>query len=483
MARALVDGEVSREHVDVAVATLNRIPKALKIKMIPDGGGDGGGRDRAEGGCRTGAQVIDEVLTGQARHLPPSTIDRLGRQIRHRLDPDRAERFDADAVQRRMCSIGSDFAGMGMYRLILDPVTHVQVRALIARFAGPGPQGRAVSDDGEVVQVSDTRTLGQRQADAVTDLIMAGAAAAGASGDQHPDRAASAGEPPRADHEADPDGSAEHDMNRDDIADDDTDHDDPGGEHDPDAVDDAYGLDDAYDLDGVDAEGARAAGRERRWGRRLPPGVFMAKPCAGVEISVIATVDQLAAAFGAGDPAAAGAGLARMGLAGLVGPYPGATIDPAVLARLACDSPIRRILLDEQGAVLHHGRARRFASAAQKRALAARDGGCVIPGCHAPPEWCQVHHVIPWEHGGVTDIDAMLLLCGRHHTAHHAGIYDIQMRDGVPWVRRPAWQDPARSWLRNTTHDHARLAEATARTLTHQPLLPWDQCQAPPDAA
>lgn len=98
-----------------------------------------------------------------------------------------------------------------------------------------------------------------------------------------------------------------------------------------------------------------------------------------------------------------------------------------------------------------------------------RDGGCVVPGCHAPPEWCEAHHVVPWEHGGLTDVDGMALLCRHHHTAHHAGIYGLQLRDGVPWVRVPAWVDPARPWLRNTTHHHGQLADTLVRQLTDPP--------------
>jgi len=181
---------------------------------------------------------------------------------------------------------------------------------------------------------------------------------------------------------------------------------------------------------------------------------------------VIATVDQVAAAFGASDPAARAAGRARTGLAGNLGAHPGATVHPKVLARLACDTPLRRILLDSQGAVLHYGRAQRLASPHQKRALAVRDGGCAIPGCSAPPEWTDVHHIISWEHGGRTDVDSMALVCPRHHTAVHAGIYRMQMREGLPWVQVPEWQHPDRPWLRNHTphHDH-RLADTIAATL------------------
>jgi len=37
------------------------------------------------------------------------------------------------------------------------------------------------------------------------------------------------------------------------------------------------------------------------------------------------------------------------------------------------------------------------------------------------------------------------------------------MRDRVPWVRVPAWVDPARPWLRNTTRD-----QQTVDTRVHQ---------------
>jgi hypothetical protein len=117
------------------------------------------------------------------------------------------------------------------------------------------------------------------------------------------------------------------------------------------------------------------------------------------------------------------------------------------------------VLLSPSGAVLDLGRLVRLASAAQRKALIARDGGCVMPGCDMPPERCEVHHVVAWAKGGRTDLDNECLQCGRDHTAVHAGIWQIVMRDGVPWVRPPAWVDPQRRLLRNTTHQarqHAR---------------------------
>ena len=46
------------------------------------------------------------------------------------------------------------------------------------------------------------------------------------------------------------------------------------------------------------------------------------------------------------------------------------------------------------------GRTTRTATTAQRKALAARDGGCIIPGCRIPAENCQAHHVTDWARGG-----------------------------------------------------------------------------------
>jgi hypothetical protein len=61
------------------------------------------------------------------------------------------------------------------------------------------------------------------------------------------------------------------------------------------------------------------------------------------------------------------------------------------------------------------------------------------------------------------------------------------MRNGLPWVKIPAWQQLSQPWLRNTSHaDHHHAADTLARHLTaqpteqpteqpaEQPTLPWD---------
>ncbi len=136
-------------------------------------------------------------------------------------------------------------------------------------------------------------------------------------------------------------------------------------------------------------------------------------------------------------------------------------ISHATLGRLACDAIIDRILLDPNGTVLQMQTLGRLFTAAQRRALGARDGGCAFPGCDRPPSWCDAHHIIFWSNGGPTTVANGVLLCGPHHTTIHLGHWVIVMRDGLPWFVPPAHLDAGRTPLRNT------LREAIARTRKH----------------
>jgi hypothetical protein len=71
------------------------------------------------------------------------------------------------------------------------------------------------------------------------------------------------------------------------------------------------------------------------------------------------------------------------------------------------------------------GRTSRTATPAQRRALAARDKGCIIPGCGIPAEACQAHHVTDWAAGGNTDLPALALLCWAHHRQVDLGMWTI----------------------------------------------------------
>ena len=95
-----------------------------------------------------------------------------------------------------------------------------------------------------------------------------------------------------------------------------------------------------------------------------------------------------------------------------------------------------------KGAVLDLFRTRRIASPAQTLALIARDGGCSFPGCEVAPQWCERHHIIPWQVGGDTNLDNLTLLCRYHHRHFEQGGWTCRLNtDGLPVWHPPKWID------------------------------------------
>ena len=97
-----------------------------------------------------------------------------------------------------------------------------------------------------------------------------------------------------------------------------------------------------------------------------------------------------------------------------VGPIP-----QSELERLACDAELFGVLFSGDGDPLWHGRGERTATDAQRRALLARDGVCVL--CAEEPARCESHHIVPWAKPGEgpTDIDNLAFLCGTCHRRLH----------------------------------------------------------------
>ena len=106
----------------------------------------------------------------------------------------------------------------------------------------------------------------------------------------------------------------------------------------------------------------------------------------------------------------------------------GEPLPPSVLERLACNASITGILYDTNGTPLWRGTSKRTATAAQLRALIARDGGCVGCGCH--PALCQAHHIRPASQGGPTTIANMVLLCWDCHYKVHHNQWTVVRRHG-----------------------------------------------------
>jgi hypothetical protein len=124
---------------------------------------------------------------------------------------------------------------------------------------------------------------------------------------------------------------------------------------------------------------------------------------------------------------------------------------------LICDGGIALQIESSKGAILWEGRTQRLFTPPQRRALAARDGGCIWPSCTAPPSWCHAHHVLEWENGGNTDVDNGALLCSFHHHLLHSSEYQLKMIDGLPHLLSPRWVDREQKW-RPVTQSRLRLA-------------------------
>jgi uncharacterized protein DUF222/HNH endonuclease len=104
-------------------------------------------------------------------------------------------------------------------------------------------------------------------------------------------------------------------------------------------------------------------------------------------------------------------------------------ISAKAVERLACDCSVTRIVLGSDSMVIDVGRAKRVISGAQRKALNARDHGCVWPGCDRPASWTSGHHLVHWSRGGPGDLSNLCLLCYRHHWMVHEGDWQIVRTD------------------------------------------------------
>jgi hypothetical protein len=116
------------------------------------------------------------------------------------------------------------------------------------------------------------------------------------------------------------------------------------------------------------------------------------------------------------------------------------------VVRVVCTSGTVPIAFGQDGNVLDLGRESRLFSSRQKVALAARDGGCLWPGCDRPANWTEAHHIDQWarDHGR-TDLADGVLLCRHHHLLLHNNHWEIERRGNAYWLIPPADVDPARN--------------------------------------
>ena len=102
----------------------------------------------------------------------------------------------------------------------------------------------------------------------------------------------------------------------------------------------------------------------------------------------------------------------------------GSILPRSTIERWLCDCAIGRVLLQGRSLPLDLGQVTYTPSSAQRRALVARDRGCIVDGCDRRPRWCDAHHVVPFPNGP-TDLRNLVLLCTRHHKQVHAGVIKL----------------------------------------------------------
>ena len=122
-------------------------------------------------------------------------------------------------------------------------------------------------------------------------------------------------------------------------------------------------------------------------------------------------------------------------------------------------------------------RLERGANLNQRLSLHAEFHTCSRPGCNKPADYCQVHHLIPWQAGGFTNIKNLTFLC-----AYHNGINDddphrptgrgymYRLNTGVSFI--PPWGAPITAM--------PEYQEALARLNTEQAGQPPEE---PPDSS
>jgi hypothetical protein len=153
---------------------------------------------------------------------------------------------------------------------------------------------------------------------------------------------------------------------------------------------------------------------------------------------------------------------ARRGVGFIDGQSEVVSID--TVERLGCADGFVPIAFSDDGQGMNVGITQRFHTTRQRIPIAARDGGCLMLDCERPPSWCEVHHIVEWQHGGETSVQDGVLLCRYHHHWMHNQGWRIIREDSdyfaVPPASIDAQQQPVA--LPSKSRAHQRLMAAAA---------------------
>lgn len=96
----------------------------------------------------------------------------------------------------------------------------------------------------------------------------------------------------------------------------------------------------------------------------------------------------------------------------------------AVEQHLLCDGIVQPVW-ERDGVPFSVGRSQRIVPDRTRRIVERRDRGCRVPGCTAD-RFVEIHHIVHWLDGGLTDAWNLVSLCPRHHKLHHRGLLGIR---------------------------------------------------------
>jgi hypothetical protein len=121
----------------------------------------------------------------------------------------------------------------------------------------------------------------------------------------------------------------------------------------------------------------------------------------------------------------------------------GSAITGAQARRMLCEATAV-VMLEQGREPLAVGRRKRRATAAQRRALLRRDGGCARQGCpETRIERLHAHHMRHWLFGGRTELANLVLLCDADHGLVHDHDLVLSRHNGRLIVLTP---DGRRIW-------------------------------------
>jgi hypothetical protein len=144
--------------------------------------------------------------------------------------------------------------------------------------------------------------------------------------------------------------------------------------------------------------------------------------------------------------------------------------------RLCCDAEIVPIAIGPDGQPVDAGRSIRTANRKQRRLLRSMYRTCAHPHCDVPFDYCQIHHVVPWEVLGLTDLANLLPLCTRHHHLVHEAGWQLSMSaDRTIVLCRPDGSE----FFRGITTDRTANRRTTPPAAGQPPCQPTGQptCQ------